>query len=514
MTRLPLFSAALGAALVVTAQEYRVLHHFAAGAAGGAYPGYESPALVGTNLFGMVAGGGTRNYGAVFRMGEDGSAYTNLHSFTGWPDGNAGEGGLLAVGSDLYGMSSSGGGLGGGTVFRLGLDGSGYAILLHMDAYSTGSGQAPLGSLARVGPDLYGLTFGGGAHGAGTLFRLGTNGASFAMLHSFAQSATNGCNPFGHVTPVGEHLYGLTSIGGAYGLGTVFRIGTNGADFTILHAFAGHGGRDGGVPYGSLAWDGAALYGVTAARGPNPSYDRGAVFRISPDGSGYTNLLAFGPDDLGGAGMGTPVVTNGVLYGMTTSRLFQVNTNGSGAAVLRAFAGAPADGGDIQGGLALRRRTLYGWTRTGGSANCGTVFSYALAAVPGADSVGDGVTDLWRQQHFGGDGTTTNASSCATSDPDGDGFPNAAEFGAGTAPTNAASVLRIVGLEAGAGGRTLRWTTAGGRTNYVQAAASPRATFETISPPIAVQGAGDAATNYFDMDGAPTTRFYRIRVAP
>jgi hypothetical protein len=44
------------------------------------------------------------------------------------------------------------------------------------------------------------------------------------------------------------------------------------------------------------------------------------------------------------------------------------------------------------------------------------------------DSVGDGIPDWWRRHYFGGSGTTTDSTSCASCDPDGDGLPNAWEF--------------------------------------------------------------------------------------
>ncbi len=57
------------------------------------------------------------------------------------------------------------------------------------------------------------------------------------------------------------------------------------------------------------------------------------------------------------------------------------------------------------------------------------------------DSVGDGIPDWWRQQYFGGDGTTTNSSSCASCDPDGDGLSNLQEFLAGSDPLNSSSPI-------------------------------------------------------------------------
>ncbi|MGE4490660.1 MAG: sialate O-acetylesterase, partial [Kiritimatiellales bacterium] len=61
------------------------------------------------------------------------------------------------------------------------------------------------------------------------------------------------------------------------------------------------------------------------------------------------------------------------------------------------------------------------------------------------DSVGDGVSDTWRAEYFGGDGSSTDSRSAADADPDGDGMTNEEEFFAGTSPIEEASVLRLGG---------------------------------------------------------------------
>jgi hypothetical protein len=64
--------------------------------------------------------------------------------------------------------------------------------------------------------------------------------------------------------------------------------------------------------------------------------------------------------------------------------------------------------------------------------------SNEVAALFNVDSIGDGIPDWWRQQYFGS-AATTNSSSCASCDPDGDGYSNLQEYNAGTVPTNSAS---------------------------------------------------------------------------
>jgi uncharacterized repeat protein (TIGR03803 family) len=57
----------------------------------------------------------------------------------------------------------------------------------------------------------------------------------------------------------------------------------------------------------------------------------------------------------------------------------------------------------------------------------------------GADSVGDGIPDWWRLDYFGTP-TTTNASSCASCDPAGDGFTNFQKYQSGISPLVAYSI--------------------------------------------------------------------------
>jgi alpha-D-xyloside xylohydrolase len=61
------------------------------------------------------------------------------------------------------------------------------------------------------------------------------------------------------------------------------------------------------------------------------------------------------------------------------------------------------------------------------------------------DSVGDGISDSWRETHFG-DQTTTNSLSCATCDADGDGLTNEQEYHAGTGPQNSLNLLRVTSV--------------------------------------------------------------------
>ena len=91
-----------------------------------------------------------------------------------------------------------------------------------------------------------------------------------------------------------------------------------------------------------------------------------------------------------------------------------------------------------------------------------------VARLAQADSDGDGMADAWEVRRFGG-----AANADGGSDHDGDGAGDAAEFAAGTDPTNAASRLAIAACSsAGGSDLVLRWPSSGGRFYRIAGSAS------------------------------------------
>ncbi|PWU17419.1 MAG: hypothetical protein C5B50_11385 [Verrucomicrobia bacterium] len=380
------FSARLGVillavqALFVSVQEaycqvtYRQLRSFGYPDQGGSDP--SAALLVGRDgmLYGTASSGGALGGGAIFRINQDGTGYTVLRSF-GSPsgDGTSPQRALIQ-GSDgvLYGSTSSGGTNGGGIIFRIGTDGSGYQVLHNFNGFS-GDGSNPGGPLLQ-GPDgiLYGATWYGGSSGGGTVFRVDTHGSGYAILMSFqpgmnAYGIPVNQDPVGLTTSNGITLYGTTVNGGASNAGTVFSISTNGSSYTILHSFSGTNGEVAPNEL-TLSSDGM-LYGTTSGRG-----QFGTVFAMSLDGSGYTVLHRFDPT--GGGPVGKLVLgLDGTLYGLITGggsgdcgTCFTIKRNGTGYAVLLQVDNPPySPVGLAQGPDA----TLYGTANGGGF---GTLF--------------------------------------------------------------------------------------------------------------------------------------------
>jgi uncharacterized repeat protein (TIGR03803 family) len=252
--------------------------------------------------------------------------------------------------------------------------------ILHSFAGGTADGKTPFGSLTASGSTLYGMTESGGAFGPGTVFRIGADGTGFGLLHSFGSSIlTDGINPTGSLTLSGSTLYGMTQGGGSAGnSGTVFRLNADGTGFGLLHSFTG-GAGDGFQPLGSLAQAGPALYGMTPQGG---TANIGTAFRMNADGTGFSLLHSFtgGPADGQLPAYSAPVVSGSTVYGMTNEggtagqgAVFRMNADGTGFGLLHSFVPATGDGWDPFGSLTLSGSTLYGTTRFGGG-GAGTVF--------------------------------------------------------------------------------------------------------------------------------------------
>lgn len=138
--------------------------------------------------------------------------------------------------------------------------------------------QQPAGSLvADAAGNLYG-TSGSGAYGAGTIYKIATDG-TITTLHHF--DMVTGGLPGGYLTAGSDgNFYGTATHGGASGRGTIYRI-TPAGEFTLLHSFSG--GADGAEPCQGLlrAPQDGNFYGYTSQGGAN---GRGTFFRITPAG--------------------------------------------------------------------------------------------------------------------------------------------------------------------------------------------------------------------------------------
>jgi uncharacterized repeat protein (TIGR03803 family) len=184
----------------------------------------------------------------------------------------------LVQGADhlLYGTASAGGAQNFGVVFRIAADGSTYEVLHHFAGGLEGQ-NPPSGLMIASDGWLYGTTVRQTATLAGSIYKMETDGSEFQVLHSFPNTGLEPKLPRPVLAegPDG-FLYGATQLGGAFNKGTLFRIGRDGSGFRVLHEFGG--GSDGQTPSAAFAavGDGSFL-GVTEAGG---HLGNGSVFRF------------------------------------------------------------------------------------------------------------------------------------------------------------------------------------------------------------------------------------------
>src|SRR5689334_7158505 len=101
----------------------------------------------------------------VFSLDPDSSSFRTLHSFAGYPnDGANPYAGLVASENILYGTTYAGGTSFDGTVFALNTDGTAFTNLY---TFTGSDGANPRGTLLLSGDMLYGTTSAGGSAGNG-----------------------------------------------------------------------------------------------------------------------------------------------------------------------------------------------------------------------------------------------------------------------------------------------------------------------------------------------------------
>ena len=185
------------------------------------------------SLYGTTSAGGTDGLGTVFRVTTTG-AETVLYSFGNHPDAQAPGAGVIDLKGKLYGTTGGGGAYyPGGTVFSVTM--SGQERILHN--FGNGEdGKGPAAALLAYKGQLYGTTSSGGSTGGGTVFQISSDGSGYRILHSFGEGyANDGSDPTGSLINNRRTLYGTTQRGGssapscsyynACGWGTVFRVG-------------------------------------------------------------------------------------------------------------------------------------------------------------------------------------------------------------------------------------------------------------------------------------------------
>ena len=250
---------------------------------------------------------------------------------------------------------------------------------------------------------------------------------TFSVLYDFTNSIGGSYYAKNSLILSGNTLYGTTSDGGIAGYGTVFKVNSDGTDFTNLHSFTALNGSsypytncDGALPDNGLVLSGNILYGTTASGGTNGN---GTIFLVNTDGSNFSLIHTFSPytsypvsgANTEGQSPAGLTLSGDKLYGTMRfggtngeGTVFSVNTDGTDFTILHTFSATSSsssnsyavalytnsDGAEPSAGVVVLGNTIYGTTGIGGTGgtNGSTILGFGTIFSMGTD--GDHFTVL------------------------------------------------------------------------------------------------------------------------
>jgi len=361
------------------------------------------------NLYGITSVGAiSGTNGILFQLSPPatkGNPWTEsiLHKFRGTPDGKIPECRVVMMASgNLFGTTWGGGSNNLGTAFVSVPPAVSGGAWTEKPIYSFGSsaddGVNPNAGLLAGRQAFYGVTFGGGKSGRGTVFQLTSPSNPNSpwietILHSFSSSGDAAFPSSELVMDKNGNLYGTTTLGGVNNLRAVYEVSpptVAGNPWTDAVIFS-FNGTNGTLPAGRLLLDAnGALYGTTDGGGTG---GEGTVFKLTPPavaGDPWTETVLYsfsGGVDGSNPAAGVVMDNKGRLFGAAQHGgtgdpkvggvVFELDppavTGGAWTeTVLHSFSG---DDGFLPSSLlTLRQEGIYGTTAQGGLFGTGTVF--------------------------------------------------------------------------------------------------------------------------------------------
>lgn len=284
---------------------------------------------------------------------------------------------------DIWGMTRYGGDYRKGVIFKINEEGSSQEVV-----YSFEDSGTPEGRMVEYEEGtFYGMTSEGGEFGYGTIYRYELESGKFVKLLDL-----NG-EESGKVTGIGrtgglllaqnEKLYGMTPNGGIHDMGILFEFNPESEVFLKLHDFDGD--NSGSEPFGSLAETGdGSIFGMTSGGGEN---NAGVIFKFNPSIGELTKVVDFNGDSNGAKPLGSlTFCADGKLYGMTSlggeydnGVIFSFSPEDKQFSTLFEFDGGETGGYPDGSLLEANSGKLYGTTRNGGINDEGVLFEYDLS---------------------------------------------------------------------------------------------------------------------------------------
>ena len=233
-------------------------------------------------LYGTTTHGGPIQRGILFEYDYNTNTCVKKIDFTvtngGVPYGSM----ILASDGYLYGMSSEGGGLNLGVIYRYDYINN---TIINKFEFDSMSGFSPFGALLEASNGkLYGMTFYGGINGIGTLFSFDLISNTFTKIYDF--DPATGMNPEGSLLEISPGvLLGMAQYGGIGG-GNIFEYNFTTGIVTPKYNFIL---AEGAKPLGTLfKASNGQIFGMTSLGGQN---NTGTIFEFDPVANSYINKI-------------------------------------------------------------------------------------------------------------------------------------------------------------------------------------------------------------------------------
>lgn len=223
------------------------------------------------DIYVVNTAGGDEDYGTIMRVHREGiTKVTDL--------GYAQQDAFMTEGKDgyIYGIKP---GAIGSIIFRFRLDGTG-----HQEVFRETDEMRSSELTTSLTGEILGTS-------ESHLYKFNPNLSGITELYAY--SSETGNSPIGKLLQSADgYLYGVTRLGGGENYGVVYRVKPSGQEYQVLHEFDGTSGQ---YPDRGLGEDSNGnLYGVTMSGG---MHQRGVLFKIRKDGSGFEVLHHFVPSD-------------------------------------------------------------------------------------------------------------------------------------------------------------------------------------------------------------------------
>jgi len=363
----------------ITTSSFSVKHHFDGSLNGGAPNGTLMLASNG-KLYGTTTLGGTNDEGIIFEYDPVTEIFVKKIDVDKTVIGNNCYELMQADNDTIYGLSINGGANDKGAFFNYDISSNLCTKIIDFDG--TNLGAEPKNVMMQFSNGkLYGMAYGGGTNGYGTIYEYDPTTQIFTKKHDFILD--DGTNPLASfvMTSTGK-VFCLIYRGGISGGGCISEYNPTTNIYTRLIDFGAS--DDGKEPYGSLVLgDNNKLYGITNSGGIN---NAGVIFEFDPKTNIYSKKIDFA-DNNGYSETGFMQADNGKFYGLSSEGgansngvLYEYDPVANTLTNKYDFYSASFDAAEPYGYLIQATNgKLYGTSNSGGTNGDGTIFEYNIS---------------------------------------------------------------------------------------------------------------------------------------